>query len=154
MGLDEDDRRRVDSGTREIMNAFELMLARHVNGCPAMQSQGRLDKVYKELFNGDDGEHGFVAEHRKFQLDITNKVSFVHGAAKAWSIIFAVLLSACMSFFVWAFHEVYPAFRQIMADYYTHHPEAKIPQQKSIVEPNEVYTVRMNSSTQQAGKDW
>jgi hypothetical protein len=127
------------------MTAFELMLSRHVNSCPAMRSQGRLDKVYAELFNGDDGEHGFIAEQRRLHLEMSNKISFVHGAAKTWSVVLGALLTTFLGLAIWTFQKVYPAFNQIMADYYAHHPAAQLQPNKSAVDPGEVYTVRMNS---------
>jgi len=155
----EHDRRQTDSDKNEIMaavreamsTAVRLAIIDHRDACPALQSQPKIDRVYKELFNGDDGEHGFVAEYRKDKIELSKKLGFIHGAAKTWSVVLGALLTAFMGLIVWTFHEVYPAFRQIMADYYAHHPNAKV-EQKSISEPpREVYTVHIDSAPQTAG---
>jgi predicted dinucleotide-binding enzyme len=71
-----------------------------------------------------------VSNFHKFQLDVSKKIAFVHGAAWAWSVILAVFLGA----FTWSLHEIAPAIRGIIIDYYLHHPEAQF-EQKSLYEP-------------------
>lgn len=64
--LNERDRRSVERGTEQIMTAVELMLQKHKNDCPVAIIQEQHNRMFKEMFNGDDGKHGFFAEMRGF----------------------------------------------------------------------------------------
>jgi len=86
-----------------------------------------------------------VSNFRAFSLDMTEKMAFVHGAAKVWSIVLSAVLTVMFGITVWMFHEVYPAFRQIMADYYIHHPDARL-QEKSTSSSNKTLEVKNNTT--------
>lgn len=145
--MSEYQRRSTDADKKEIMDAVILAMntaiERHQLTCP-------IREIVPQVVLNTKGVNNF----NEFRLDTTKKMAFVHGAVKAWSVILGVLLGTIVGLGVWTFHEVYPAFRQIMAEYYSHHPEARVPANHSRNEQHEVYTVRIAPPHAVAGKDW
>ena len=113
--------------------AFENALIQHRLECPVAADYQRMEAVQRDNTQG-------INNFRKFQLDMTGKINFVHGAAWAWSVVLTLVLA----FFIWAFSQVYPAIRLVMADYYMHHPTAQIQREKHSFAPQQVYTARRN----------
>ena len=148
--MTEHDRRQTDAYKKEIMDAFNQAIPGII--ASAIEHH-QLSCPIRDLIPQVNANTSGVNNFRKFQLDMTTKVAFVHGAAKAWSWIIGLAFTASIGLGVWAFHEVYPAFRAIMVDYYNHHPEAQVQPQKSVSEPGEVYTVRMAPPRQFATKE-
>ena len=66
MAINEHDRRKIDAGKEEIMTAVQLLLEQHKNSCAVSVMQDQHERMYKEMFNGDDGKSGFFAEMRTF----------------------------------------------------------------------------------------
>jgi hypothetical protein len=87
----------------------------------------RLVRLETRMSNVEDGVNNF----RTFQLDIKSKMAFVYGAAWAWSVIFSVILAAMG----YALHEMAPAVKALMLDYYLHHPGSEM-HEKSLYAPS------------------
>jgi hypothetical protein len=69
--LDED-RDRIMSAVKEAVDktvAFAIL--QHKSECPIGDMREQHNRMYKEMFNGDDGEHGFFAEVRRGLNDLT-----------------------------------------------------------------------------------
>jgi hypothetical protein len=70
----EHERRQLDEDRDKIMVAVKdaidasvrFAILEHTNQCAVVDMKVQHDRMYKELFNGDDGQHGFVAEGRNF----------------------------------------------------------------------------------------
>jgi hypothetical protein len=119
-----------------IAKAVASALAFHQLGCP-------IKTVETQQQINTDGVNNF----RKFQLDVTAKMNFVHGAAKAWSWILGLALTILLALGAWGFKEIYPAFRAIMVEYYVHHPAASLqtPQKNIGLQPVfQTYNTHMN----------
>ena len=143
--MSEYQRRSTDADKKEIMDsvilAMNTAIERHQLTCP-------IREIVPQVVLNTKGVNNF----NEFRLDTTKKMAFVHGAVKAWSVILGVLLGTIVGLGVWTFHEVYPAFRQIMAEYYSHHPEARVQQKSLSVPPDGFYTVYMEPHQQDARK--
>ena len=96
-----------------IANAVVSAITFHHSSCPiqAVKAQQQINT---------EGVNNF----RKFQLDVTGKMNFVHGAARAWSWILGLAFTVLLALGAWGFKEIYPAIRAIMVEYYVHHPAA------------------------------
>jgi hypothetical protein len=113
MAEQEQERRRsIDADKQEIMAAVqqavtrasaeaaaaatELAIARHQNQCPILTLQGEHERMYKEIFNGDDGKTGIAYESRTFfaewRTTKANKRKF-WGSVAAIAGILVVLLA-------------------------------------------------------------
>lgn len=79
-----------------------------------------------------------VSNFKKFQLDATGKINFIHGAAWAWSVILLVLLGVVG----YGLREIIPVAKAITLDYYERHPNAKIPQKPYTTQAGEEYANR------------
>ena len=55
-----EERRKIDD------DRIMVAVLEHTNQCAVNDMKVQHDRMYKELFNGDDGEHGFIAEGRNF----------------------------------------------------------------------------------------
>lgn len=116
-----------------ITKAVTSAIATHHLTCPIRDVQAATEL-------NTEGVNNF----RKFQLDVTGKMNFVHGAAKAWTVILGLAFTVIIALSGWLFQQIYPAFRAIMVDYYSHHPDTKM-ENKTVHSINgEVYTVRVN----------
>jgi hypothetical protein len=93
------------------------------DGCRALdQLRGEMKEELATIQASLSTATAGVSNFRTFQLEMKGKVGFVHGAVWAWSLIALVLIGI----FAWEFRQAYPAVRQIMIEYYEHHPDAQI----------------------------
>lgn len=80
-----------------------------------------------------------ISNFRNFQSEMRGKLGFVYGAvwvAGIAGMVFLVILA-------WALHEVVPACRLVIDDYYHNHPASRL-QQKTVVSPiHDPYTARI-----------
>ena len=120
-----------------ISKAVASALETHRFSCPIHEVQMQTD-------SNTTGVNNF----RKFQLDVTAKMNFVHGAAKAWSWILGLALTALLGLGVWGFQQIYPAFRAIMVEYYSHHPDASLDYPKNTGQINTAHNHQLS------GKEW
>lgn len=61
----------LEAVAKEAAAATRLAILQHERACPVASMQVEHNRMYKEMFNGDDGEHGFFAEVRKALSDLT-----------------------------------------------------------------------------------
>ena len=101
--------------TDVIAKAITAAIALHHLSCPIREVQTQQEINTRGVNN-----------FRSFQLDVTGKMNFVHGAAKAWSWILGLAFTALIALCGWGFTQIYPAFRAIMVEYYIHHPDASL----------------------------
>jgi hypothetical protein len=111
------DRREI---AEVIGKAVSTAMEMHRLGCPIREVQTQTE-------SNTDGVNNF----RKFQIDVTAKMNFVHGAAKAWSWILGLAFTGILSLAIWGFLQIYPALRAIMVEYYSHHPAAMLDNPKN-----------------------
>lgn len=99
------------------------------DGCIALEQlrgemNTRLASLQIELATATKGVNNF----RAFQLDVTRKVGFIHGAAWFWSGLLAIILAIC----AYLFSQAIPIGKALLEDYYTRHPNAKaVPKMRS-----------------------
>ena len=53
----------------EIHQRLEGLVSKHKLDCPGYETSPMVQRIHKELFNGDDGKSGFIAEMRSFVGD-------------------------------------------------------------------------------------
>lgn len=77
----EHERRQLDEDRERIMNAVreavdtsvKIAILTHTTQCPLGVVKEQHDRMHIELFNGDDGKHGFIAEARAFFTTQTDR---------------------------------------------------------------------------------
>ena len=56
----------LDAVSKEVDASVRLAILQHERACPVAAMKLQHDRMFTEMFNGDDGEHGFFAEMRSF----------------------------------------------------------------------------------------
>jgi hypothetical protein len=81
--------------------ATELAIAHHQNQCPIASMQNEHNRMYKEIFNGEDGEHGISNELRNWITECRASArkwkQFWGGAAAIAGIIVIILAEPIQS---------------------------------------------------------
>jgi hypothetical protein len=65
-----------------------------------------------------------VANFRRFQLDVTKKIGFVHGAVWIGGVVGSIVVAVTLAVLGWALSWIVPAAKVVVGEYYRNHPAA------------------------------